>query len=75
MEYVISFKIIAVFGDNEFSFTLLQSSMQPINVHITVPHERVSVAEHSIRTIKERARCMIWLLYETYDSFTCGERP
>jgi len=75
------FKITDVFGDNEFSFPLLQSSMQPVNVHIAAPHEHVSIAERSIRTTKERARCMTHTvsplpsLHETCDSFACGERP
>ena len=51
-------EITDIHGDNEFNIQSLRVFLQPINLHIYAKEEHVEFIENSIKTIKERARCV-----------------
>ena len=47
-----------IFGDNEFDIAALHDALLPVILHIFASGEHCPIAERSIRTIKERGRCI-----------------
>jgi len=52
------FKITDIHGDPEFDSDILRNSFPEKNFHIYTQGEHVGIVERSIRTIKERGRCI-----------------
>ena len=52
------FNVTKIFADNEFDIKSLHTALLPTNIHIYAAGEHCAVAERSIRTIKERCRCI-----------------
>ena len=52
------FQIQDIHGNNEFDLDLLHESILPSKLHIYAAKEHVGVIEGSIRTVKERCRCI-----------------
>ena len=51
-------KVKNIFGDNEFDIQALHNSLLPVILHIFAAGEHCPIAERSIRTVKERCRCV-----------------
>ena len=52
------FAINFIHADNEFNLQRLKSEIQPVCLEIYAPEEHVTDIERSVRTVKERCRCM-----------------
>ena len=52
------FKVRGIFGDNEFDIANLRTELLPTILHVFAAGEHCPIAERSIRTIKERCRCV-----------------
>ncbi len=62
-----SFSVVQVEGDNEFDNEIVRNAIAPRHLSIAGREEHVGPVERSIRTIKERARCICHSLpYKRY---------
>ena len=61
------FRVRAIHGDGEFDMDDLRASIRPISLEITGRNEHDGPNERSVRTIKERSRCICHLVsYRLY---------